>query len=377
MKLNNVFSFLIKSCIAVLLTGILCNSAISKELSLFQIGNKLYTAGPITVTIPTDLKFNDNISYYLHKATEYEKKNDYIKAIKYYQKAIEVEPQHLIAHYNLGECYYSLWKACGNSYYEQLIARKFLLKAEDEYIRVNNLNPRISVVYFKLARISTIKGKTDQAIEYYNEGLKISPNNVVMLFNLASLYEDSGEIELAKIYYKKCIKEDKKFSHAYNNLGLLYEKEGDYNKALKMYKKSLKYDSKHVYSQINLGNLYTIKEKYVKAEKILSKAAEQYPLNPWVHMHLGDVYEKQEKYHLALEEYFKFANLKPEYSKCYYLICNLLDKMGKKQEALQIGVLYLEIAPDGKYALEIQLIIAKIKSEMIKKNQISKSVPKN
>lgn len=372
MKRNVKNSLLLKLLLPVILIGCFAQNTVARNYTHSYILKNIYSVNPIVVTIPADLSFKDNVSYYLHKASEFETKKDYIQAIAFYQKAIELDPQHLIAHYNLGECYYTLWKDSGDSYYEQLVARKFLLKAEDEYIRVNSLNPNISVVYFKLARIATIKGKVDQAISYYNEGLEVSPENTVMLFNLASLYEDSGEIELAKVYYKKCLKLDKSFAHAYNNLGLLYEKEENYDEALKLYKKTLKYDSSHVYALINIGNLYSLKGNQHKAEKILLTASKYHPLNPWVHMHLGDVYEKQGKFELALEEYLKFANLKPDYSKCYYLICNLLDKMGKKQEAVQIGMLYLELAPEGSYALEIQLIIARIKTELIRKKELSK-----
>lgn len=339
----------------------------------FLIYNNAYSAGVVMPSVPLKNTCMKNIHVYLHNASVYYQKEQYDKAIKEYFKVLEEDPQNIIAHYNLGMIYYDRWINASDSYYEQLEARKFLNKSEEEFLWVKDNNPTISMVYFKLGRIYTIKGDIPNAISQYQDGIKVSPKNFVFYFNLASLYEDSGETDLAIAYYKDSIKLNKHYPHAYNNLALIYENKGYTEEAIKHYKKAIKLDKTYMYSYINLGSLYTNLKNYNKAHKYLSTALALEPNNPWVHMHMGNLYENENKLDLAVSEYLKFVELKPGYSKGYYLLCNLLSKMNKEPEALIVGMLYLKLDPEGQYSVDVQLIIKKIQNNIIKNQKLTKN----
>lgn len=344
---------------------------LSLFLLLFNINNPIQSNGLINPIIPVDFEFKDNMAIHMHNASIFESKNDTLKAIEEYKNALEYEPRNIIAHFKLGMLYYNLWEEPGNSYDDQVEALKYLNMAEEEFLWVKDISPQITMSYFKLGRISTLKGNREKALSYYNKGIELSPDNIALRFNLASLYDDNNDIEMAIIHYKECIKINKNFTHAYNNLALIYERQGYINKSIKLYKKTLSLDEKHVYALINLGNLLTLKKQYDKASGYLVKATTLYPNNPWTHLHLGNLYEEQKQYNLALEEYYTFLKQKPNNSKGYYLLCNLLKKMDLKEEALTAGILYLRLDPNGIYSLDVKEIIKNIQTTIVKSPKVS------
>lgn len=341
---------------------------LSLFLLIFNINNPIHSNGLINPIIPISFEFKDNMAIHMHNASIFESKHNYFKAIKEYKNVLEYEPRNIIAHFKLGMLYYSLWDEFDNNYYDQIKALKYLNLAKEEFLWVKDMSPQISMSYFKLGRIYSLKGDTNKAFTYYNKGIELSPDNIALQFNLASLYDNNDDVEMAIIHYKECIRINKNFTHAYNNLALIYEKQGYIDKAIKLYKKTLSLDKKHVYALMNLGNLLTLKKQYDKASYYLVKATTLYPKNPWTHLHLGNLYEEQKQYELALDEYYKFLKQKPNNSKGYYLLCNLLKKMDLKEEALTAGILYLKLNPNGIYSLDVKEIIKNLQTMLSKKS---------
>jgi protein O-GlcNAc transferase len=344
----------------------------AQDIPQQKILRNIYSVNLNTTVIPHDYDVSNSAYAHMHQASIYEQKGQLFKAVNEYNRALELEPREIMAHYNLGIVYYNIWKTLAENKTTQIEAMEYLNKAEEEFLWVREANPNIVMTCFKLGRIASIKGNTSETIYYYKEGIRLSPDNFIFYFNLASIYEEAGDLDLAIAYYKMCIKIEKTFPHAYNNLALLYEQLGYEKEAEEYYKQALKADKGHSYSQINLGSLYTRMEKYKQALKHLKKAQVLEPQNPWVYLHLGFLYEKQEQYELAYASYVKFVELKPGYSKGYYILCKLLDKMNKQSEAMLAGIVYLKLDPAGEYSLDVKYIIKKIQLDILKEARVPK-----
>ena len=84
--------------------------------------------------------------------TRFFAEGDYDKAIQEYKKAIEIDPNHINSHLNLGEAYYQ------KGMYEE---------AKGEYKYVLSLNNMHIKAHYNLGRTLAQEGKKEEAGEHY------------------------------------------------------------------------------------------------------------------------------------------------------------------------------------------------------------------
>lgn len=106
------------------------------------------------------------------------------QAAKAYQQAIQLQPEHLDAHLNLG-------------------------------------------------RLLQEQGDAREAVAHYRRALELAPGHPVAAYNLGTAYEDLDDATRAMRAYRKAIAADPAFRDAHFNLGLLYERAGRKRDALK------------------------------------------------------------------------------------------------------------------------------------------------
>ena len=100
---------------------------------------------------------------------------------------------------------------------------KDLLKAETLTRELISNNPNIAFLYNLLGLILVDQKKIEEAIKYYNEGIKKDKNFSMLYNNLGILYfRHKNDKQKAEDYYKKSIAIDNKIPEPFNNLGTLY-----------------------------------------------------------------------------------------------------------------------------------------------------------
>ena len=92
---------------------------------------------------------------------------------RYYNKALEIEPDNIFAHNALGDAFYGL-------------------------------------------------GENDKAIAAYRKGIEIEPNDAAAHFNLGELYYDLGQSAEAEKECLEAVRLDPEFTLSYLTLGSLY-----------------------------------------------------------------------------------------------------------------------------------------------------------
>jgi len=123
--------------------------------------------------------------------------------------------------------------------------------------------------------LSTALFRTDRykdAIDIYNDILKVEPKNTDVMLSMGHLYKTSGEINKSIDSYQKAYKTDKYFGDSYWSLANL---------------KTYEFSDKEVSSLKQM-----VKDKYIdEAEKA------------FMHFALGKAYEDREKFNLSFEHY--------------------------------------------------------------------------
>ncbi len=124
--------------------------------------------------------------------------NDFLKAIQYFQAAIDIDPTYAIAYADMGTCYwdmaYTLW-APG----EQIIP-----KARSAINKGLELDPESDVCHVAKGRFSLwSEWDFEQAGRELEKGIQINPNNVEGLRQLGVLNVLQGNYKKGHKYYNK------------------------------------------------------------------------------------------------------------------------------------------------------------------------------
>ena len=126
-----------------------------------------------------------NEKYYNKKGTELYDAKKYDEAIKYFDKAIKVNPKYANAYYNRG-----------NSYRNQ--GQRNLAIAD--YTKAIALNPRDIDYYLKRGDAYEWSGQLRLAVDDYNRALKINPNDIMAFGAKYNVIKGNGSYNCSSGY---------------------------------------------------------------------------------------------------------------------------------------------------------------------------------
>jgi tetratricopeptide (TPR) repeat protein len=112
-----------------------------------------------------------------------------------------------------------------------------------------------------------------------------------------------------------------------------------------------------------LANLLIEKERLSEAQPFLEDALKVEPDNFMVYLSLGHVFYGQRDFDKAIAYYAVASELNPEYADTYYYLSLTLGKMNRHDEALEQGVHYISLSPQGDYANAVQDLILNLKKQ--------------
>lgn len=107
------------------------------------------------------------------------------------------------------------------------------------------------------AYTAKIEGKTEEAINLFNQATSVEPENGYLYANLGELYEGKGENDKAIENYKKAAELVGTDASLYFVLGTMYQDKEDKAAAIEAYKKSSELDPANFYLHYSLMSIYT------------------------------------------------------------------------------------------------------------------------
>jgi len=152
----------------------------------------------------------------LHLWTE-----DFEKALIYFQKAVEKDPNYADAYFQIGYCYGQL-----KQYNDAIKAYKQAIRIKPDYAEAHY---SLGVAYGSLGRWS-------EAIESLKQAIRIKPDYAAAHYNLGVAYGSLGRWSEAIESFKQAIRVKPDFAEAHCNLGVAYIITGDKSSALDEYK---------------------------------------------------------------------------------------------------------------------------------------------
>jgi tetratricopeptide (TPR) repeat protein len=148
-------------------------------------------------------RFMDDISYF-RVAEEFSKQGEHENAIRWYRKALEVNPNYAAAHANWGTC---------------LMYQGKLDEAETHLKRAIALDPDLPEPRCTLGVVLSRRNKLPEAVASFREALKIKPDFALAQLHLGTVLLNLGRFDEAKEHLAEAARLDPRDPFAHFNLG--------------------------------------------------------------------------------------------------------------------------------------------------------------
>lgn len=244
----------------------------------------------------------------LDLALEYENNNDFLGAIKILEQVLEVAPDNESAIYEIAFCYERIgdFDKC-ISYYEQYIDN----------------HPYSFTAWYNLGNIYFLKKNIDKALWAYDYSIIINENFSSAYFNMGNTLMQVDRFDDAISAYKKCLDIDKEDDLALCYLGEALERKGDLENALKHYKLAVKHNPDLADAYVGIGIVKDLMGKTSLSISYFQKAIQIQPQNDNFHHVLGEALFKLDRYAEAELELEKALQLNSKSSDTVELLAKI------------------------------------------------------
>jgi TolB-like protein/DNA-binding winged helix-turn-helix (wHTH) protein/Flp pilus assembly protein TadD len=191
------------------------------------------------------------------------------KAVEYFQKAIDKDPDWAPAYAGQAHAYHELsWYQRPNEVMPKarMAAEKALQLdptdaeahaalawvkwvyewdwpgSEAEFKRAIELRPNSALAHGQFALFLASAGRSSEALEHERTALQLDPLSLINNTNLADILADDGQLDLAIQQYLSTIAKDPHFGPAHANLGITYALRGRFSDAIKEIRVGQEYD---------------------------------------------------------------------------------------------------------------------------------------
>lgn len=273
-----------------------------RKAQIFSTTGKLKESLLILQELEKSEPYNPEI--FITKASVFSQLRDHPKAIKYFEKAIE-------------------------------IAEEFNYEEEIEEIR------------FDLAMEYESTRNFQKAIKVLEQILEKKPNNEAAIYEVAYCYERTGNFDKCIEYYTKYIDNNPYSFTAWYNLGNIYFLKNNIEKALWAYDYSIIINGEFASAHFNMGNIYMQTQEYEKALVAYEKCAEIDENDALTISYLGEAYERLERYEEALECYRKSREINPGLAESWLGTGIILELRGEASQAINFIHQAVQLQPEN------------------------------
>src|SRR5574344_406366 len=269
-------------------------------------------------------------------ATACEQKEDYPGAIKYLQKAIEVNGDDSVLFTKIAGVYSSM----GDNLNALTFYKKALvLNPSDGFVYVsmgnilqnigdyNNayeaykqaaaLCPEYPYNYLNLANIENLQKKYSPSINDYNKFLTLYPDNQQARESLARTYLADNKITEACNQFDTAYMKAPNDFKDYNNYGFALFKAKKFEKAIDILNKSIELEPENVKSYAELALSYQALDKNDLSEQAFIKTFELDSSLTDLRFDYGNLLAEMGKYDKAINEYKKYIEAYPDNAEAY------------------------------------------------------------
>jgi len=187
------------------------------------------------------------------------KQSNTVEAIKYFNKAIEIDPGDDYSYSELGWSYYEqgdFFEA--NNMFNKSVQinpkndmgyiglgkiysdNKDFILAEDMFLKARNISSENELWFLEYGTFLRTVNRFSDGLDILAQGSKKFPDNQYILYELGIIYINIFDYDKARYFFDLAIKTGFKNSYCpYEGLGMIYFKQGNFTEARAMFQKAL------------------------------------------------------------------------------------------------------------------------------------------
>ncbi len=216
-----------------------------------------------------------------------------------YRVTIQRNPDCLLAHYNLAK---------------HLSATGRADEAVEHYDEVLRLDPDYPDIHNDLANILAAKGQREAAAEHYKEALRLDPRYAAACVNLADMLAAEGKIDEAVEYYARALQSGQPCADFHNRFGNALAAAGRRQPAMEQYAEALRLDPDYALAHVNLANLLSAAGRSEEAVLHYERALALRPESAETHNNLAVLLIRMGRVTEAIEHFNQALLLRPHYA---------------------------------------------------------------
>jgi protein O-mannosyl-transferase len=185
--------------------------------------------------------------------------------------------------------------------------------AEALWIDTLAQNPNCWVGEVNLGSVLREEGQADQAIQHFQNALKINPNCVVAQNNLGDAIFEKGQVDEAIGHFRRALEIDPNFGPAHNNLGVALLQEGQLDEAILQFQKTIEIYPNLPQAYYSLGNTLFQKGRLNEAVNQFQKVLVFTPNSFQAHYSIGRAFVRNGQLEEGITHFQKVLRLNPDF----------------------------------------------------------------
>jgi len=227
-----------------------------------------------------------------------------------YRRALAVTQNNFIMHHNYG--YY----LSGSGRTEEAI---------EHFNEALQIKPDYAKAHFSLGVALASQGKFDEAVEHFIKTVRIDPGFAEAYCNLGNALDAQGKLEEAIVSYIKALQINPDLAEVHYNLGLILIRLGRFDMAVAHLAEALRIKPDFTGALNKLGYVLTRQGKLNEAINEYSRFLQSFPDSPDAHNGLGIALAMQGKFNQAVEHFNEALRIKPDFADARRNLNRILD----------------------------------------------------
>jgi tetratricopeptide (TPR) repeat protein len=305
----------------------------------------------------------DNYLAYSSLGTIYAHNGDFERARSNIEKVMKVNVKEIDVLYNVAKCLDMMGRAD---------------EAIEYYNRILAITPGETDTYIALAEMESKRGNFERAMAMYREGLRYHPENGDLHGRFGSLLLQTGLVDEAikELETAVALKAD---SAIYANLGMAMSTKGDVDKATKYFNRAIQIDPANAEAHYNLGNTFLAQDLLVKAVGEYEMAIKAKPNYAGAYGNLGVAFAQMGQTDRAIEGFRRAVELDPNNIEAHFNLAMAIAGKGLIDEAVEHMRKVIEFVPQNATAhcrlAEMLLLQGKVEQATAEYEQVLKIDP--
>jgi tetratricopeptide (TPR) repeat protein len=196
--------------------------------------------------------------------------------------------------------------------------------------------PKLKAEFIKGA-VKLAQNYPDEALQAFEEVLKIAPGHTASLYNIAKIYAEKKDYARALPYAEKALKADPNNIWYYLLVAAIQDNQGLYGQAAQTLEKAIKKFYKELDLKMQLAEIFIKQKKYNAAIAQLDSIEYRSGVNETCSYKKKDIYLNElSNPAKAIEELRKLINASAETRRYYYDVYIIYRNLGQNDKAIQI-----------------------------------------